>query len=134
MKRSVRSKTGISGTVILLGIGAAAAIYLLWSRTASAAAGPGIGTGAGGTLSPPAVSQREYDGVKAQVLDAAVKDGRTGATQVELDNLTQAYLRGDRTELTGLVNYLHGMGETNLASLLAWRLDQVNAAPAVSGW
>jgi uncharacterized protein HemX len=129
MRRSKRSKKGGNTMMILLGVGAAAAIYLVWSKQASAAALQAsiVATQTG------ASTAAQYSATKTQIVAAMQQDGASTAS-LDPDIATQAYLRGNATELSGIVNAMRGIGATNTAAIFADRLDQVNAQVAVSGW
>ena len=116
--------------MILLGVGAAAGIYLFWSKQAKAAALQASITATQSSAS----SLAQYNATKEQMLAAIQADG-SAAAGADADAATQAYLRGDATELTGIVNGLRGQGATNLAAIFAQRLDSANAAaPAAAGY
>lgn len=121
MRKSKRSRgrKGSSLPMMLVAVGAAVGVYL-WVSKASAAALPSSGT---------QWSQQAYDLAKSQVMQMVMLDSQAGgaipSTSAQVDTLTQAYLRGDATELSGLVTYLRGQGATNTASLMQARLDQV---------
>ncbi len=130
MKRSRRSKKGDNTVMILLGVGAVAAIYLFWSKQAS---GVALQANIAATTQG-AASAAQYEATKSHILAAIQQDG-PAAADVEPNVATQAYLRGDPTELVGVINALRGIGATNTAEIFTTRLDQVKAAPAaVSGW
>jgi hypothetical protein len=107
--KSKHSKKGLSTTVIIAGVGVAAALYMYTHKAAA---------GVLASTATPAISAAQYATVQASIVSAQTSDNAT-SSQADLDTITQAYLRGNKAELTGYVTLFQGKGQTNTAALFA---------------
>lgn len=119
MKR--RSKKSNTSLFILAAVAVGAGAWLLTKKSQASAAAQG--EAAGQQLAAASAAAAQFQATRGHIVDALKADGVTLA-DAQIDMLTNAYLRGDPTELAADVNYMHSLSATQTAAILTDRLGQ----------
>lgn len=125
MKRS-KSSHKSNFPMILAAVGVGVGLYFLIHKASAA-------TLASGTDASSGAAAIAYNNTRTAISNAIASDGQSANfSDGDLVTLTNSYLKGDPTDLTSLINYLHGKGATNTANMFSNQLTTVNAAKAAA--